>query len=323
MNRPLVNKALAVGLLVAVSFAAFLARVHVLPQGRLLGEGHLRGPRLLPRRDRPHAGRAGCRSRASPSARSRPSRSTAAAPGSRCASRTRSTSARTPASRSASRRRSCRTRCSTPRPGRPPRRRCDRSRWSSAQITCVKEAVSVEALLDSLSKIAEDIQVVSGELVADRRRRRRGASRTSSRTSIGCRPRSPRPPRTARASSRRSSTTRRAFTGTLREVTERDRERYHSIARNVEDASARLVALLEQVQGIVGDEEGDVEEVGRGRPPVAREAEPQHGRGREGRRPDRAGQGRRRQAPRRRAARREGRDLDRGGQRLLRQAHEA
>jgi phospholipid/cholesterol/gamma-HCH transport system substrate-binding protein len=124
------------------------------------------------------------------------------------------------------------------------------------EITCVKEAVSVEALLDSLSKIAEDIQVVSGELsqtVAGSQGSIKNIIQNLDRLSSTL-------AETAEDGSGKLQAildNTQGFTGTLREVTDRDRERYHSIARNVEDASARLVALLAQVQGIVGDEEGD------------------------------------------------------------------
>jgi phospholipid/cholesterol/gamma-HCH transport system substrate-binding protein len=47
------------------------------------------------------------------------------------------------------------------------------------------------------------------------------------------------------------------FTSTLAQVAEADRDRYRAIARNIEQASARLDALLKSVQQVVGPAAGD------------------------------------------------------------------
>jgi len=49
-----------------------------------------------------------------------------------------------------------------------------------------------------------------------------------------------------------------SFTGTLSGVADEDRERYHAIARNIEQASARLDKVLESVQQLVGGEDGEL-----------------------------------------------------------------
>jgi phospholipid/cholesterol/gamma-HCH transport system substrate-binding protein len=128
------------------------------------------------------------------------------------------------------------------------------------EITCVKEATSVEALLESLSKIAEDVQVVSGELaqvVGGSQGSIQNIIRNLERMSAGLAQTTDEGAERIEAILRNTQ----AFTGTLREVTDRDRQRYHEITANVQEASARLVAVLESVQKMVGEgEEGAVQE---------------------------------------------------------------
>jgi phospholipid/cholesterol/gamma-HCH transport system substrate-binding protein len=127
------------------------------------------------------------------------------------------------------------------------------------EITCVKEAVSIDALMESLSKIATDVQVVSGELaqtvagsqgsIKDIVQNLQRMSATIADTAeVG----------SARIQAILENT--QDFTGTLREVAEKDQGRYHAIAKNVEEASTRLVALLEQAQRIVGEGEPEVKQ---------------------------------------------------------------
>jgi phospholipid/cholesterol/gamma-HCH transport system substrate-binding protein len=127
------------------------------------------------------------------------------------------------------------------------------------EITCVKEATSVEALLESLSKIADDISVVSGELsstVAGSQGSIKQIIENLQRVSAGLAD-------TVDTGSDRIQAileNTEQFTGTLREVAETDQARYHAIARNVEDASARLVVVLETIGRIVGEGEPELKE---------------------------------------------------------------
>jgi phospholipid/cholesterol/gamma-HCH transport system substrate-binding protein len=119
------------------------------------------------------------------------------------------------------------------------------------EVRCVREAPSVQKLVESLQKISADVEVVSGEL-----RDTVGGSQGSIRQII-------------ENLARISQNLDRAvsdnvgkidsildnadeFSGTLREVAARDKERYHAIAVNVEQASARLVEVLASMQEIVG-----------------------------------------------------------------------
>ncbi len=127
------------------------------------------------------------------------------------------------------------------------------------EITCIKEGTTVEALLESLSGIAKDVQGLTGELretvagsqgsikniVANIEHVSAGLAQT---TDEG----------TARIQAILRNT--QEFTGTLRDVAAEDKGRYHAIARNIEEASAKINALLDTVQGIVGDKGGDVQQ---------------------------------------------------------------
>ena len=126
------------------------------------------------------------------------------------------------------------------------------------EVTCVKEGTTVEALLDSLSGIAKDVQVISGELkdtVAGSQGSIKSIVANLEQMSAGL------AQTTDQGGARLDAILRNAqdFTGTLRDVAEQDRARYHSIARNIDDASQRIVTLLDTVQQLVGDEGGDVQ----------------------------------------------------------------
>jgi len=127
------------------------------------------------------------------------------------------------------------------------------------EITCVREAASVAKLMDSLSKVAADIQVVTADIA-----KTVGGREGSIREII----------------ENMSHVTRtiehvvgenagkfnaivdnaEAFTGEIRGIAEQDRERYHAIARNVEEASDRLNKVLASVQEILGANEPQLKE---------------------------------------------------------------
>jgi phospholipid/cholesterol/gamma-HCH transport system substrate-binding protein len=127
------------------------------------------------------------------------------------------------------------------------------------EITCVREAASAAKLLDSLAKVAADIQVVTSDIA-----KTVGGPEGSMRDIIE---------NLARVSRTidevvgqnagklgRTLANAEAFTLTIREVAEQDRERYHAIARNVAEASDRLNQVLKSVQDIVGGQEPQLKE---------------------------------------------------------------
>ncbi|HEU4384395.1 MAG TPA: MlaD family protein [Anaeromyxobacteraceae bacterium] len=127
------------------------------------------------------------------------------------------------------------------------------------EITCVREAASAAKLLESLAKVAADIQVVTGDLartvggpegsMRDIIQNLAHVSRTIDEV-VG---------QNAGKMSRTLSNA-EAFSLTIREVAETDRERYHAIARNVAEASERLNQVLKSVQQIVGGQEPQLKE---------------------------------------------------------------
>ncbi len=123
------------------------------------------------------------------------------------------------------------------------------------EVKCIIDAMSVAKLLDTMGKISADIQGVTKEL-----RGMVAGPEGSVRQIIE---------NLARVSSRIDKSVEEgqgkvaaildntaSFTGTLAQVAGADRERYHAIARNVESASARLDDVLKSLQGIVGTGEG-------------------------------------------------------------------
>ena len=124
------------------------------------------------------------------------------------------------------------------------------------EVKCVNEAVSVAKLLDSMSKISADIQVVTKELAStvggqnSIRQIIENLSRVTAHID-----------ETVASGSDKVSAildNAQSFTGTLSEVADADRERYRAIARNVEQASARLDQVLQSVQQILGSQDGEL-----------------------------------------------------------------
>jgi phospholipid/cholesterol/gamma-HCH transport system substrate-binding protein len=119
------------------------------------------------------------------------------------------------------------------------------------EVKCVREAASVAKLMESLSRIAGDIQVVSHDLAQTV-----GGTRGSIREVIENLTHVTRAvddlldQNSSKVAGILENT--RAFTGEIREIAEMDKERYHAIARNVEEASARLNRVLASVEGILG-----------------------------------------------------------------------
>ncbi|HET9595262.1 MAG TPA: MlaD family protein [Anaeromyxobacteraceae bacterium] len=120
------------------------------------------------------------------------------------------------------------------------------------EITCINEGASVAKLIDSMSKIASDIQGVTRELqglvVGNEgsvkqiiENLARVSGRLDQATESG----------QAKIAAILDNT--ESFTRTLSQVAATDRERYHAIARNIESASARLDKVLASVQDILGE----------------------------------------------------------------------
>ena len=118
-------------------------------------------------------------------------------------------------------------------------------------ITCVREAANVAKLMESLSKIAGDIQVVSADLA-----KTVGGTQGSVREIIENLTHVTRSvdrlldENSDRVAGILENT--EALTGELRAVAAQDSGRYQSIARNVDEASQRLNRILASVEDIVG-----------------------------------------------------------------------
>ncbi|HEX7624857.1 MAG TPA: MlaD family protein, partial [Anaeromyxobacteraceae bacterium] len=124
------------------------------------------------------------------------------------------------------------------------------------EVKCALEATSVAKLLDSMAKIAVDVQSVTRELndmVAGSqgsiRQIVKNLEQVSSRIneSVGD------------GQQKIASILDNAqnFTGTLAEVAEADQQRYRNIAKNIEQASSRLDDVLKSVQQLVGNDADD------------------------------------------------------------------
>jgi phospholipid/cholesterol/gamma-HCH transport system substrate-binding protein len=127
------------------------------------------------------------------------------------------------------------------------------------EITCVREAANVAKLMESLSKIAGDIQVVSADLA-----KTVGGTQGSVREIIENLTHVTRSvDRLLDDNSEKVSgilENAEAITGELRNVAAEDAGRYHSIARNVDEASQRLNRILASVEDIIGPGQPDLKE---------------------------------------------------------------
>jgi phospholipid/cholesterol/gamma-HCH transport system substrate-binding protein len=119
-------------------------------------------------------------------------------------------------------------------------------------VKCVVEATTVAKLLESMSRIADNVQDVTRELsgmVA-------GSQGSIRQIVLNLERITTRIDQTVASGSDKvtailSNTA--SFTGTLSQVAEADRERYRAIAKNIESASARLDQVLASVQQLIGD----------------------------------------------------------------------
>ena len=116
-------------------------------------------------------------------------------------------------------------------------------------ITCIKEATSMQALIDSLAKIAADVKLITGDLAetvgGDRGIRQIVERLASAATRID--------EAIARNESSLDDILRNArnFTGDLAEISARDKDKIGRIMTNVEQLSARLNVMAASLQDII------------------------------------------------------------------------
>jgi phospholipid/cholesterol/gamma-HCH transport system substrate-binding protein len=117
------------------------------------------------------------------------------------------------------------------------------------EITCVREATSVQQLLDSMSKIAADVQLVTGELagtVGGDKGLREIVENLASATK-----RVDETLAENQANINRLVSNVRDFTGDLREISHRDKDKIGRIVTNVEQLTAQLKVMAASLQEII------------------------------------------------------------------------
>jgi phospholipid/cholesterol/gamma-HCH transport system substrate-binding protein len=146
-------------------------------------------------------------------------------------------------------------------------------------ITCVREATSMQQLMDSLSKIAADIQVVTGDLA------KTVGGQNGLRQIIENLASASRRLDQALADNERNVhdliANAKDFTADLREISHRDKDKISRIFSNVEDLSARLKVVAASLQEIIDPGSGG--RAGRSRAGGDSEAQGLAGEGGEGR----------------------------------------
>ena len=120
----------------------------------------------------------------------------------------------------------------------------------SREITCIREATSVQQLLDSMARIASDVQVVTGDL-AETVRGSGGSLRNvvENLAATTGRLRQILDENDQNVSQILRNT--RDFTRDLRDISDRDKERIHDILVNVDELTAQLRTTAASLQGIV------------------------------------------------------------------------
>ena len=118
------------------------------------------------------------------------------------------------------------------------------------EITCIREATSVQQLLDVLSRIASDVQVVTGDLAQTVRGNEgslRNVIENLAATTANLRRLMEENDQNVSQILRNT----RDFTGDLRDISGRDKERIHDILVNVEELTAQLRTTAASLQGIM------------------------------------------------------------------------
>ncbi len=121
---------------------------------------------------------------------------------------------------------------------------------SEREITCIREATSVQQLLDAMAKIATDVQLVTGDLA-----KTVTGNQGSLREIVENLARITRQVDAVVAQNGDTLTeilaNTRDFTGDLREISARDKDRIHSILRNVDELTVQLKGAAASVQAIL------------------------------------------------------------------------
>jgi phospholipid/cholesterol/gamma-HCH transport system substrate-binding protein len=126
------------------------------------------------------------------------------------------------------------------------------------EVKCALEGTSVAKLLDSLSKVSADIQKVTSELSS----MVSGSQGSIKQIIANLENVSSNINKTVESGSSKLGAildNAESFTGTLAEVAETDQGRYHAIARNIESASERLDNVLQSAQQLLGAKDGDLQ----------------------------------------------------------------
>lgn len=125
------------------------------------------------------------------------------------------------------------------------------------EITCIKEATSVQSVIDSISRIAADIQTVTGDL-AQTVRGNEGSLRDIVRNlaSITKQVEGIVAQNGGTLTDILNNT--RSFTGDLKEISGRDKDKIHAIIKNVEELSGQLKLIAASTQGILDGSQATV-----------------------------------------------------------------
>lgn len=149
-------------------------------------------------------------------------------------------------------------------PGSPAKATLESLPEEQREITCVREATSVQQLLDSLAKIAADVQLVTSDLAGtvggDKGLREIVENLASATKRID----------ETLAENQDSISSLvvnvRDFTADLREISRRDKDKIGRIATNVEELTARLKVVAASLQEII--DPGSAKSSGQGEPPA-------------------------------------------------------
>jgi phospholipid/cholesterol/gamma-HCH transport system substrate-binding protein len=118
------------------------------------------------------------------------------------------------------------------------------------EITCIREATSVQQLLDSMSKIANDVSVVTGDL-ADTVRGNQGSLKNVVQNLAATTARLREIVEANDQNVTQILRNTRDFTRDLRDMSARDKDRIHDILVNVEQLTAELRTTATSLQGVI------------------------------------------------------------------------
>jgi phospholipid/cholesterol/gamma-HCH transport system substrate-binding protein len=122
------------------------------------------------------------------------------------------------------------------------------------EITCIREATSIQQLVDVLSKIANDVQTVTGDL-AQTVRGNEGSLKDIVENLARLTKRVDQIVAENQGQVNAIVANVRGFTGDLREISGREKERIHSIMANLDALSAELRVVAASAQGILSGNE--------------------------------------------------------------------